>query len=29
MHAAVPTAALRQLGLLSLLDEYQRLARVS
>jgi RNA-directed DNA polymerase len=29
MHAAVPTAALRQLGLLSLLDEYQRLARSS
>lgn len=27
MHAAVPTAALRQLGLLSLLDEHQRLAR--
>lgn len=27
MHAAVPTAALRQLGLLSLLAEYQRLAR--
>jgi len=25
MHAAMPTAALRQLGLLSLLDEYQRL----
>ena len=29
MHAAVPTAALRQLGLLSLLDEHQRLARAS
>jgi RNA-directed DNA polymerase len=29
MHAAVPTAVLRQLGLLSLLDEHQRLARVS
>jgi RNA-directed DNA polymerase len=29
MHAAVPTAALRQLGLLSLLDEHQRLARTS
>ena len=27
MHAAVPTAVLRQLGLLSLLDEHQRLAR--
>src|SRR5262245_3512637 len=29
MHAAVPTAALRSLGLLSLLAEYQRLQRVS
>jgi RNA-directed DNA polymerase len=29
MHAAVPTAMLRQLGLLSLLDEYQRLTRAS
>jgi RNA-directed DNA polymerase len=29
MHAAVPTAALRQLGLLSLLDEHQRLQRTS
>ena len=29
MHAAVPTAVFRQLGLLSLLDEHQRLARVS
>jgi RNA-directed DNA polymerase len=29
MHAAVPTALLRQLGLLSLLDEHQRLARAS
>ena len=29
MHAAVPTAALRQLGLLSLLTEHQRLARAS
>jgi RNA-directed DNA polymerase len=29
MHAAVPTAALRQLGLLSLLDEHQRLGRAS
>ena len=29
MHTAVPTAALRQLGLLSLLDEHQRLARTS
>jgi RNA-directed DNA polymerase len=29
MHAAVPTAVLRQLGLLSLLDEYQRLTRAS
>lgn len=29
MHAAVPTAVLRQLGLLSLLDEHQRLARSS
>jgi len=29
MHAAVPTAVLRQLGLLSLLDEHQRLARPS
>lgn len=29
MHAAIPTAALRQLGLLSLLDEHQRLARPS
>jgi RNA-directed DNA polymerase len=29
MHAAVPTAVLRQLGLLSLLDEHQRLARAS
>jgi RNA-directed DNA polymerase len=29
MHAAVPTAGLRQLGLLSLLDEHQRLARAS
>ena len=29
MHAAVPTAVLRQLGLLSLLDEHQRLARTS
>jgi RNA-directed DNA polymerase len=27
MHAAVPTAVLRQLGLSSLLDEHQRLAR--
>jgi RNA-directed DNA polymerase len=29
LHAAVPTAVLRQLGLLSLLDEHQRLARAS
>lgn len=29
MHAAVPTAVLRQLGLLSLLDEHQRLTRAS
>ena len=29
MHAAMPTAALRQLGLLSLLGEYQRLTRAS
>jgi RNA-directed DNA polymerase len=29
MHAAVPTAELRRLGLLSLLDEHQRLARAS
>ena len=29
MHATVPTAVLRQLGLLSLLDEHQRLARAS
>jgi RNA-directed DNA polymerase len=29
MHAAVPTAVLRQLGLLSLLDESQRLKRAS
>ena len=29
MHAAVPTAMLRQLGLLSLLDEHQRLACAS
>ena len=29
MHAAVPTAVLRQLGLLSLLEEHQRLARAS
>jgi RNA-directed DNA polymerase len=29
MHAAVPTAMFRQLGLLSLLDEHQRLARAS
>jgi RNA-directed DNA polymerase len=29
MHAAVPTVVLRQLGLLSLLDEHQRLARAS
>ena len=29
MHAAVPTATLRQLGLLSLLDEHQRLTRAS
>jgi RNA-directed DNA polymerase len=29
MHAAVPTAALRQLGLLSLLDEHQRLGCTS
>ena len=29
MHAAVPTAVLRQLGLLSLLGEHQRLARAS
>ena len=29
MHAAVPTAVLRQLGLLSLLDEHQRLLRAS
>jgi group II intron reverse transcriptase/maturase len=29
LHAAVPTALLRQLGLLSLLDEHQRLARAS
>jgi len=27
MHAAVPISALRQLGLLSMLDEYQRLRR--
>lgn len=27
MHAAMPTAVLRQLGLLTLLDEYQRLTR--
>ena len=29
MHAAVPTAVLRHWGLLSLLDEYQRLTRAS
>lgn len=29
MHAAVPTAVFRQLGLLSLLDEHQRLIRAS
>jgi RNA-directed DNA polymerase len=29
MHAAIPTATLRRLGLLSLLDEHQRLARAS
>ena len=29
MHAAVPTAMLRQVGLLSLLDEHQRLACAS
>jgi RNA-directed DNA polymerase len=29
MHAAVPTAVLRRLGLLSLLDEHQRFARAS
>ena len=29
MHAAVPTAVFRQLGLLSLLDEHQRLQRAS
>ena len=29
MHAAVPTALLRQLGLLSLLEQYQRLVRAS
>jgi RNA-directed DNA polymerase len=29
MNAAVPTASLRQLGLLSLLDEHRRLARAS
>jgi RNA-directed DNA polymerase len=29
MHAAMPTAVLRQRGLLSLLDEYQRLQRAS
>ena len=29
MHAAMPNATLRQLGLLSLLDEHQRLARAS
>jgi RNA-directed DNA polymerase len=29
MHAAVPTATLRRLGLLSLLDEYQRLKNAS
>jgi RNA-directed DNA polymerase len=29
MHAAVPSAALRQLGLLSLLDEHRRLMRAS
>jgi RNA-directed DNA polymerase len=29
MHATVPTAVLRRLGLLSLLDEHQRLARAS
>ena len=29
MHAAVPTAVFRQLGLLSLLDAHQRLGRVS
>ena len=29
MHAAVPTAMLRQLGLLSLLAEHQRLTRTS
>jgi RNA-directed DNA polymerase len=29
MHAAVPTAVLRRMGLLSLLEEYQRLARAS
>jgi RNA-directed DNA polymerase len=29
MHAAVPTAALRRLGLLSLLEEHQRLTRAS
>lgn len=29
MHAAVPTASLRQLGLVSLLEEHRRLARAS
>lgn len=29
MHAAIPTAVLRHLGLLSLLEEHQRLARAS
>jgi len=29
MHAAIPTASLRRLGLLSLLDEHRRLARTS
>jgi RNA-directed DNA polymerase len=29
MHAAVPSAGLRRLGLLSLLDEHQRLTRAS
>jgi RNA-directed DNA polymerase len=29
MHAAMPTARLRRVGLLSLLDEHQRLARAS
>jgi len=29
MHAAVPSAGLRRLGLVSLLDEHQRLTRAS